>query len=219
METILIDEKSPLELHFDQGGEVTVFDQTQAAKLLSRKVTISNNTKLRWFGVISGNSDYDLRFHTQSGESIVRILLLATDNEQLKARVHSTLSNSHTVTNIHILSLVGESGIIVLNGTVQIDSDIQKVKWHILEENIFLGSRGNIRWIPSLLVHSDDVEAWHAARIERVSDEKLYYLRSRGVPKDDAIVMMIRSSVSALFDGLDEKYQDGILGKVIKLLD
>jgi hypothetical protein len=31
--------------------------------------------------------------------------------------------------------------------------------------------------------------------------------------------MMIRSSVSALFDGLDEKYQDGILGKVIKLLD
>lgn len=128
METILIDENSPLELHFDQGGEVAIFDQTQATDLLSRKVTISNNTKLRWCGVISGNSEYNLRFHTQSGESIVRILLLATHNDQLKTTVHSTLSNSHTVTNIHILSLVGESGIIVLNGTVQIDSNIQKVK-------------------------------------------------------------------------------------------
>ena len=66
METILIDEKSPLELHFDQGGEVVVFDQTQATELLSRKVIISNNTKLRWYGVISGNSDYNLRFHTES---------------------------------------------------------------------------------------------------------------------------------------------------------
>ncbi len=217
METILINEKSPLELNFDQSGEVVVFDQTQTTEFLSRKVTISNNTKLRWCGIISGNSDYDLWFRTESGESIVRILLLATNNEQLKTKVHSKLSNSHTVTNIHILSLVGESGIIVLNGTVQIDSDIQKVKWHILEENIFLGSRGNIRWIPSLLVHSDDVEAGHAARIERVSDEKLYYLRSRGIPRDDATVMMIRSSVSALFDGLDEKYQDEVMEKVLKM--
>lgn len=44
-------------------------------------------------------------------------------------------------------------------------------------------------------MHSDDVQAGHAARIERVSDEKLYYLRARGIPHDDATVMMIRSSV------------------------
>ena len=145
METILIDEKSLRELHFDQGGQVVVYDQTQSKELLSRKVVISNNTKLRWYGVVSGNNEYSLQFQTQSGESVVRILLLATNNEQLKTTLYSTLSNSHTITNIHILSLVGESGIIELNGTVQIDSNVQKVKGHILEENIFLGSKGNIR--------------------------------------------------------------------------
>jgi Fe-S cluster assembly scaffold protein SufB len=86
-----------------------------------------------------------------------------------------------------------------------------------LEENIFLGSKGSIRGIPSLLVHSDDVEAGHAARIERVSDEKLYYLRSRGIPKDDAIVMMIESAVAGLFEGLDGKYQDEVMDKVLKI--
>lgn len=121
------------------------------------------------------------------------------------------------MTNIHILSLVGESGIIELNGTVQIDAHIAKVKGHILEENIFLGSKGSIRGIPSLLVHSDDVEAGHAARIERVSDEKLYYLRSRGIPKDDATVMMIESAVRNLFPDLDTKYQPEIMQKVMKL--
>lgn len=214
---ILVDEKSPLNFHFDQGEEVVVFDQTATEVSLSRKVIISNNTKLRWYGVESGSAEYSLQFITESGESVVRMLLLATHNEKVKMNIHSTLSNSHTITNIHILSLVGESGIIELNGTVQIDSDIQKAKGHILEENIFLGTKGNIRGIPSLFVHSDDVEAGHAARIERVSDEKLYYLRSRGIPKDDAIVMMIESAVAGLFHGLDEQYQSGVFEKVLKL--
>ena len=217
METLLIDEKSLPELHFDQGGEAIVYDQTRADVHLSRKVIISNNTKLTWYGAITGNADYSLQFVTESGESIIRMLLLATQNEKLKADIHSILTSSNTVTNIHILSLVGESGIIELNGTVQIDANIAKVKWHILEENIFLGSKGNIRGIPSLLVHSDDVEAGHAARIERVSDEKLYYLRSRGISKDDATVMMIESSVAGLFEWLEEKYQETIRDQVMKL--
>lgn len=212
-EIILIDETSDLELNFDQGGEVVVYDQTHTDGL-SRKVTISNDTKLRWYGLISGQNTYNLQFITQSGESIVRILLLATADEKLTTTMHSTLQSSQTVSNIHILSLVGESGIIELNGTVQIDANISGVKGHILEENIFLGSKGNIRGIPSLLVHSDDVEAWHAARIERVSDEKLYYLRARGIPKDDATVMMIESAVAGLFEGLDEWYREQSLERV-----
>ena len=145
METILIDEKSPLSLVFDQGREVLVYDQTATHIALSRTVTVSHNTKLKWHGVVSGTSEYSLQFITESGESIVRLLLLATNNERLKMTVRSTLSRSHTVSNIHIISLVGESGIIELDGTVQIDANIQKVKGHILEENIFLGSKGNIR--------------------------------------------------------------------------
>jgi hypothetical protein len=106
METMLIDEKSSLELRFDQGEEVLVFDQTHTKESISRKVIISNNTKVRWYGVVSGDSNYSLLFETQSGESVVRMLLLATNNEQLKTTVYSTLANSHTITNIHILSLV-----------------------------------------------------------------------------------------------------------------
>ncbi len=215
-EIILIDETSDLELHFDQGGEVVVYDQTHTDELF-RKVIICNNTQLRWYGAISGQNTYNLQFITQSGESIVRILLLATADEKLTTTIHSTLQSSQTVSNIHILSLVGESGIIELNGTVQIDAHIAKVKGHILEENIFLGSKGSIRGIPSLFVHSDDVEAGHAARIERVSDEKLYYLRSRGIPKDDATVMMIESAVAGLLEGLDEKYQEEIVAKITKI--
>lgn len=125
---VLIDENSDSDLHFNQGGEVVVFDQTHSLELFSRKVIISNMTKIYWYGVFSGNNNYNLQFETQSGESIIRILLLTTNNEKLNTTVHSTLSHSHTTTNIHILSLVGEAGVIILNGTVQIDPDVSQVK-------------------------------------------------------------------------------------------
>lgn len=216
-EIILIDENSSAQLSFNQGGEVVVYDQTNSSSSLTRKVDVSHNTKLTWYGVVSDNSDYSLQFVTESGESIVRMLLLATHGEKIKMNLHSSLPHPDTVTNIHILSLVGEEGVIELNGTVQIDSNIAKVKGHILEENIFLGSKGNIRGIPSLLVHSDDVEAGHAARIERVSDEKLYYLRAHGIPKDDATVMMIESAVVRLFEWLEEKYIEWLREQIMRM--
>lgn len=124
---MLIDEKSLLELHFDQGGEVVVFDET-VTNGLSRKVVISNHTKLRWYGVISGQNTYNLEFVTESGESIVRLLLLAGADKKIETTIYSRLISFQTITNIHILSLVSDAGIIELNGTVQIDANISKVK-------------------------------------------------------------------------------------------
>jgi len=218
MSCVFIDSQSPHSLVYDQGGIVTVFDQTRTDEELVRTILIKNNTQLEWYGVVTEDTHYHLHFETESGKSLVRIVLLSHKNQQIQCTVHSTLSQSHTWTDVHLLSLVGDEGMIDLNGIVEITSWIEKVSGHILEENIFLGSRWQIRWIPSLLVHSDDVEAGHAARIERIPDEKLYYLRARWIPRDDAIVMMLQSSIFWLFSGLDRVYKENILSQVLALI-
>lgn len=97
----------------------------------------------------------------------------------MKAKILSQLSASHTTTNVHILSTVADKSSIELDGTVQIDAGIESASGHILEENVFMGESGKIVGIPSLLVRSNDVAAGHAARIERIPEDKLYYLRAR----------------------------------------
>lgn len=132
----------------------------------------------------------------------MRYMLIGSENTPMDVSVLSQLSASQTTTNVHILSTVSDGATIQLDGTVQIDAGITEASGHILEENIFLGSKGKVKGVPSLLVRSNDVAAGHAARIERVPDEKLYYLRARGIPKDDATVMMLRSSIAEVFAGL-----------------
>jgi Fe-S cluster assembly protein SufD len=61
-----------------------------------------------------------------------------------------------------------------------------------------------VRGLPTLLVHSDDVKAAHACNMERISDDKLFYLRSRGLPREDATVLMLESYVAKVFGELEE---------------
>lgn len=217
MSCTFIDFQSPDSLLYDQGGKVIVFDQTYSETDKKRTVIIRNNTHLEWYGMTTGQGHYSLHFITESGQSLVHMLLVAKNNH-IQNTLHSTLVGSLTLTNIHIISLVGEEGIITLNGIVEITSWIKKVSWHILEESIFLWSKGQIRGIPSLIIHSDDVQAGHAARIERIPDEKLYYLRARWIPRDDATVMMVRSSIFWLFSWLSDAQQESIMSKIVAFL-
>jgi len=66
MTCIFIDAQSSTSLILDQGGVVTVFDQTYTEVELTRTVFIKNNTQLEWYGVMTGGAHYRLHFVTES---------------------------------------------------------------------------------------------------------------------------------------------------------
>jgi len=106
---------------------------------------------------------------------------------------------SHSYLDMHIVSFVSDNGIIDLDGIVHIVEGVEKVEGYLKEENIFLGSTGKVRGLPTLLVHSNDVKAAHACNMEKISDEKLFYLRSRGLPREDATMIMLDSYIRKTF--------------------
>lgn len=57
--------------------------------------------------------------------------------------------------------------------------------------------------------------------MQRIPDETLYYLRSRGLPKDDATVLLLQSYIAKIFGNIREndeiaynKLEESILGKL-----
>ena len=108
MHSFFLNSESPDSLVYDQGGTVVVFDQTCVESDKTRSITICNNTRLEWYSMTTGVGHYSLYFNTESGESLVRMLLLAKNNH-IQTTVHSMLAASHTVTNIHIISLAGDA--------------------------------------------------------------------------------------------------------------
>ena len=101
----------------------------------------------------------------------------------------------------------------------QIDNNIEKINWNLLEENLFLGNKWRVKAVPTLLVKSNDVKASHSCKMERISDEKLFYLRSRWIWRQNALVMMIEAKIKSLFSCLfmfDNTFYKELVEKILK---
>lgn len=71
----------------------------------------------------------------------------------------------------------------VLNGKILIERDAQKVSSMQLNHNLLLSPTAEADTKPELEIYADDVKANHGASIGRLSDDEMFYLMSRGIPR------------------------------------
>jgi len=184
------------EVHIADGVSVLIFDEDD----ILQKVTFWVWAHLQYFGYFHQEKSFLKHFLIDAEQANCEVYcLLSSVWEKITAKIHWELAASHSKLNMHIISFVSDSGVIDLDGIVHITEGVEKVEWYLVEENIFLGATGKVRGLPTLLVHSNDVKASHACNMERISDEKLFYLRSRGLPREDATVLMLESYIARIF--------------------
>ena len=205
-------------LHIADWVDALIFDEDN----ILEKVTFWAGAKLVYCGYFSHETILDKHFLINGEENSCEIYaLLSSRGEKIKAQIYGELASSYSYLDMHIVSFVSDCWDIDLDGAVQIDENIEKVEGYLSEENIFLGTTGKVRGIPTLKVHSNDVKAAHACNMQRIPDETLYYLRSRGLPKEDATVLMLESYIYKIFGELETvdenlytEIKEDILGRV-----
>ena len=82
---------------------------------------------------------------------------------------------------------------------LKVEKNLKNIEWKLEENNIFLWESWKINSIPTLLVSSKDVNVSHSCKIEKINDEELFYLRSKGIKKQHSIQMMLDSYIVSLF--------------------
>ncbi len=170
----------------------------------SLDIYLWENSSIEFYWLLNESNNHEINFYQNHDNSSLKAnyLLLSVDNDKIKSRIYSRVSSNKSDTDIKILSLVWNNWDIDIDWIVEIDKWFKAIKWHLVEENLFLWKTWKIRWIPTLLVRSDDVEASHACKIEKISDDDLFYLRSRGLMKNDALNMVLESKVNTVFNNL-----------------
>lgn len=198
-------EELSAEIHIADGVSAMIYDEASVLQ----KVTFWKWATLKYFGYFEEEKSYNKDFIINGGDNRCEIYsLLSTTGEKITAKINGELASSGSFLDMHIVSFVSDTGLIDLDGIVHITEGIEKVEGYLSEENIFLGSKGKVRGLPTLLVHSNDVKAAHACNMERISDDKLFYLRARGLPREDATVLMLESYIAKVFGDLETDNED-----------
>ena len=205
------------EIFIEDNLIVAIFDDLNE----NLNIEIWENSRVEFYSLIEKIDDLNINFLQKKESSIlqVRCLLLSKDSNKIKTRIYSELWASKTKSDIQIISIIWNNWEVDLDWIIQINENIEKVDWNLNEEILFLGNSWKVNWIPTLLVRSDDVKASHACKMERISDDKLFYLRSRWVGKENALSMMIEAKIKGLFSCismLDNEFYEKLLDNILK---
>lgn len=84
-----------------------------------------------------------------------------------------------------------ENSTIIFNGIGKIEHGASGANAQQESRALMLSEKARADANPILLIDEDDVQAGHAASIGRVDPIQLYYLQSRGIPKDEAERLII----------------------------
>lgn len=187
---------------------------------VSRKIFLKQNSFLQFFSFLTDEKNHTIEFFQKEDNSKleVRCLLFSKNETILKSKVYSKIESSLSKSDVKIFSIIWEKWFIDLDWVIEIAPNIEKVSWHLVEENLFLWNTWKMKWIPTLLVRSDDVEASHACRIEKISEKNLFYLKSRWIEEKTAYYLLLEANIKSLFSCLsmiDNSFYESLLKETI----
>ena len=125
------------------------------------------------------------------------------------------IKHSWVKLNVHIVALVSEDTPVTIDADIFMEEWVQWSSASLLEESILLSPKVNIKSLPVLDIHAKNIQASHWAKIYRLDDDKLFYLESKWLNKNQAEKLILSSFWERLFDlvNVDEKEKEWILNK------
>ena len=92
----------------------------------------------------------------------------------------------NTKGNILVKGIVRNNGSAKLDGMIKIDKTGAGADSILTEHVMLLDPGAHATANPELEIENNDVSSTHAASVSQIDENKLFYLMSRGIPKDDA---------------------------------
>ena len=93
----------------------------------------------------------------------------------------------------------------VFNGKIFVRPDAQKTNAFQSCKNVLASDRATMNTKPQLEIWADDVKCSHGTTTGQLSDEALFYMRSRGISKATAQTLLLLAFVQQVIDKLEHK--------------
>ncbi|MFA7284737.1 MAG: SufD family Fe-S cluster assembly protein [Candidatus Absconditabacterales bacterium] len=159
-----------------------------------------NHTSGQHYLTIISDSAFDNHIVLDDNESAYHSFLVFANKKPTTCTISAQLRGKKTLANIHIISFVCNQLPLHVDGNITIPQTGDQATGKLLEEVIILGEYSHTLTKPVLDIKNNNVSASHGARIHRIDETKLFYLRSRGLSESQAKEVVIAGMIHSLFE-------------------
>ncbi len=161
--------------------------------------SLAEDASLRGFLFSSGaalqREELLVRLEGKNSEAHLFGLCLAHEKQHHDVRTVIEHLQPHSQSSQLFKGILNDEARSVFNGRIYIAPDAQQVNSRQLNKNLLLSSRAEVDTKPELEIYADDVKATHGASVGPLNELELFYLQSRGIPKDKAIELLVQGYV------------------------
>jgi len=148
------------------------------------------NSTLVGYGSQLTRLDVDIEHAGEHAFAKFNNIYLLAPNEHFD--LHSTIEHAQPngTTEENARGIIGDKAKAVFNGRIHIHRHAQKTLAELNNRNLLLTRGAQINTKPELEIYADDVQCAHGATVAEIDEEALYYLLTRGIDKQQALIML-----------------------------
>lgn len=129
-------------------------------------------------------------------EAHLKGLYLCNGNERVRFRVVMHHRAAGCKSTQLFKGIAGGEADVRFDGVIVVAPDAQQTEAFQENHNIVLTDQAKVVTKPQLEIYADDVKCSHGATVGRLSEEELFYMRSRGIPEKEARTLQMLSFLS-----------------------
>ncbi len=104
----------------------------------------------------------------------------------------------------------------VFQGKILVKPGAQKTDGYQISQSLLLDEDSQFLAKPELEIYADDVQCSHGSTTGAIDETALFYLRSRGVPREDATALLV---LSFLADAIAEIEDEALAAEIVERLE
>jgi Fe-S cluster assembly protein SufD len=106
----------------------------------------------------------------------------------------------HASSNLLFKGALRDAGRSVFRGLIRVHPKAQRTDAYQTNRNLILSSDARADSLPNLEIGADDVRCSHAATVGQLDEEEIFYLLSRGIPKPEAVRLVVFGFFNEVMD-------------------
>ncbi|HWD70212.1 MAG TPA: Fe-S cluster assembly protein SufD [Solirubrobacteraceae bacterium] len=181
----------------------------------AQHATVGRDARLDWvalgFGSKSGHVLMQTRLAGEGAEARVTGAYATHGSQHIDFDTTQEHAAPNTTSDLAFRGVLQGRSSAVWKGNIIVDPGAQKTDAFQDSRNLLISKRAHADSIPGLEIQANDVRCTHAAAVAQVDPEQLFYLRSHGLPEDEAKRLVIEGFLAALV----ERFEVGPVREVL----
>jgi len=169
--------------------------------VLQRRDSKFNHFNFTFGGKLVRN-DINTELSDENIECTLNGLYIGNDNQHIDNSTFINHAKPHCLSNELYKGILDDHSRGVFNGKILVERDAQLTNAYQNNNTILLSDDATIDTKPQLEIFADDVKCTHGATVGQLDESAMFYILSRGIPREKAKSMLITAFAESVVEGV-----------------